>query len=110
MKKIIYLLPVILLACAPGKSGETVRLDVYCDSCYIKIINRAKSGSQWFVETAFDGNINGYKSINISRFDSDLRCTQISNITNYSTDSMYFFVIENNDTIEGVDPQSGYCF
>lgn len=110
MRKLIFLLPLLLLSCEPERSGEIVRLDIYCNSCHVKVINKAKPENEWFSETIFDGQVTNYKSLSIQRFRSDfLRCTQVTEFSYANNDTLIFVVIENGDTLNE-NPEDGTCF
>lgn len=115
MKKLIYLLPFVLLACAPGKKETPIYYDIYCDSCSVKISNEWSEGQNpnktVVKEVVFDGVVDNYKRIEFYRFDSPNSCTRPVSFQNFSTDTCWIYIIENSDTIGVIDNGgNGYCY
>lgn len=114
MKKLIYLLPFVLLSCAPGKKADPIYFDIYCDSCYLKIQNMwfesPGSESTKVIEYPFDGVVQGYKRVEFHRFDSPNNCVRPIGYINYSVDNTWIYIIENGDTTAALDNGgAGYC-
>lgn len=114
MKKLIYLLPFLLMACAPGKKSEPVYFDIYCNDCYVKIENMWFEGSgansPKVKEYPFDGVVSDYKRVEFHRFDSPNNCVRPIEFVNYSTDTCWIYIIENNDTTAILENGGlGYC-
>lgn len=99
MKKLIYLLPLAFMACAPGKSGEVVRVDVYCDSCNAIIQNSWYKGDDSKTETVYNGIVDDYYTVNVERYISDIPCIRTDITENFSTDTGFVLLIQGNDTI-----------
>jgi hypothetical protein len=108
MKKLMLIIGVaLMLGCAPGKSGNIVNVDIYCDSCKVKVSN---SDGNEFIETTFNGDVSDYKRVVVDRYTSNQSCVRVIEFTNYDTTSTFIYYIENGDTIDvdanGID---GYC-
>lgn len=108
MRKLILFIGVVLMvSCAPGKSGQIVNVDIYCDSCYVKVSN---SDGNDFIETTFNGDVIDYKRVVVDRYTSNQSCVRVVEFTNYDTTSTIIYYIENADTIDidanGID---AYC-
>lgn len=96
-----------MVSCAPGRSGDIVNVDVYCDSCHVKVTNSDKNN---FIETVYNGDVSGYKRIVVERFISEYSCVRAVEFTNYDTTSTVIYYIESADTLATeVDGISGYC-
>lgn len=111
MKRIIYLLPLLLMACAPGKSGEVVRVDIYCDSCEALVRNSWYKGDDSKTETVFNGLVDDYYTLNVERYISDYPCVRTDISQNYTSDTTYIYLIQNGDTIyELQGGGAGFCY
>ena len=114
MKNIFLFLVIVgvLASCAPGKSDRTVRVDVYCTNCDIGIRNNWSmgTGKDHGYTIDYRGNIQGYKSIELQRYEAPISCFMITEWKNYAEDSATLVYIENNDTIglEFPEPE-GFC-
>lgn len=110
MKKLflISVIALVLFSCAPGKSSKQYRVDVYCNSCHVKIGNEWSHEDSYVIETPFDGIVTGYKSILFNKFDSPNSCVRVREYTNYTNDTITAYFIEDGDTLgyweEGWEP------
>lgn len=110
MRKLILFCGVALtISCTPKKSGQFVRLDMYCDSCKVSVKSWWYRGNDSGSEVAYSGIIDNYQSINVERFDSDVPCVRLSEYINYGSDTIDIFFIENTDTIAHDVGATGYC-
>lgn len=100
-----------MVSCAPGKSGEVVKVDVYCDSCEVLIRNSWYKGDESKTETVFNGTVNDYFTINVERYISDFPCIRADVSDYFIPDTCYIYLIENGDTtLTLVDNNTGYCY
>lgn len=103
-----------MVSCAPGKRSTPTYVDVYCDSCFVKIQNMwydpSGSGNTQVIEYPFEGIVDNYKRIEFNRFDSPNNCVRPIDYVNYSVDWTWIYIIENGDTTASLDNGgNGYC-
>lgn len=108
MKQTTFILIAILIAsCTPKKSDNPTKVHIYCDSCYVKVNNEYIKDDTRVVETPFKGIVNGFKSVEFYRFESN-GCVRVMEFTNYTTNEATFYYIEN-DTINTEHDALGFC-
>lgn len=95
----IFLLIILAYGCTPGKTNQVVSVHAYCDSCDIKIVNRAVTGNNNYEEVLYDGIFTSSLIIESYRFDADATCIQVKRYNQYTSNTAYYYIIENNDTI-----------
>jgi hypothetical protein len=112
MKKLILFIGATLMAsCAPGRSGEVVRVDIYCDSCEAIVRNTWYKSDESNTETEFSGVVDDYYTINIERYISDYPCIRADISQNFTLNPSIIYLIENSDTTHIlVDHSTGYCY
>lgn len=111
MKTAFYILSIIaLISCTPQKSGDIVTVEVYCDSCNTLIQNSWYNGDNSGTETVYNGVVNGFIQFQVERYMSDIPCIRTDVTDNYSTDTPYVLVIENNDTTFLLHGGASYCY
>lgn len=108
MKQTTFILIAILIAsCTPKKSDTPMRVDIYCDSCYVKVNNEYIKDDTRVVETPFKGIVNGFHSVQFNRFESN-SCVRVMEFTNYTPNEAIIYYIEN-DTIYIEHEALGFC-
>jgi hypothetical protein len=110
MKQTTFILIAIFIAsCTPKKSDNPTRVDIYCDSCYVKVNNEYIKDDTRVVETPFKGIVNGFKSVEFYRFETN-SCVKVMDFINYSNDTPTFYYIEVNDTLFFDHNAYGFCY
>ena len=116
MRKILLIIGIALMvSCAPGKKDTPTIVDIYCNSCYLKVQNMwfeaPGANSTKVYEYPFDGIVTNYQRVEVYRFDSPNSCVRPTEYANYSTDTTWIYIIENTDTIAALENGgNGYCY
>lgn len=116
MRNLILVIGIALMvSCAPGKSETITYVDIYCDSCKIRITNEwyEKETKTKAIETPFEGIVVGYKRVEFYRFDSPNSCVRPGVFEYYtgSFETTWTYIIENSDTTQSIQGGgAGFCY